>query len=85
MNFAMNAKNFFKKNMISKNCFGVLDITMAIFKKFAEKKILYLIIFFKKKDIYHIYLFIFLLYIILLLFLFTTFSLYKNKIENIKI
>ena len=80
----MNATNFYNKNVISKNFISMLDITMSQVTKLVKKKISILLFFFKK-DIYHIYHFIFLLYIILLLFLFTTFSLKKNKIDNIKI
>ncbi|KJE49293.1 hypothetical protein TZ01_04370 [Acidiplasma sp. MBA-1] len=67
MNFAMNAKNFFKKNMISKNCFGVLDITMAIFKKFAEKKFCILLFFLKKRYISYISFYFFIIYYTLII------------------
>ena len=59
----MITTNFYNKNVISKNRFGVLDITMTQVTELVQKKMSMLLFFFNKK-IYIIYIFLFFYYIL---------------------
>lgn len=81
----MNATTSFNYNCIYENGFSMPYIHMASVQELAQKKIS-ILLFFLKKDIYIIYILLFYYYILYhYYFLLLLFSLYKNKIENIKI
>ena len=79
----MNTTDFYNKNMISKNAFRMLDITMANVKEVALEKIS-ILSFFLKKKIYIIYIILFFYYILYYYYFFLLlFLLYKNKRDYI--
>ncbi len=80
----MNTTNFFNKNLISKNTFSVLDITMTQVTELVQKKMSMLLFFLKKRYISYISFYFFIIYYITIIS-FYYFFFNKNKIENIKI
>ena len=60
----MNATNFCNKNMISKNAYRMLDITMTNVKEVVLKKLSMLSFFLKKRYISYISFYFFIIYYI---------------------
>ena len=63
----MNTTNFYNKNVISKNSFCMLDITMANVKEVALEKISILSFFLKKRYISYISFYFFIIYHIIII------------------
>ena len=63
----MNATNFHNKNVISKNPFRMLDITMTNVKEIVQKKISILLFFLKKRYISYISFYFFIIYYIIII------------------
>ena len=80
----MITTNFYNKNVISKNRFGVLDITMTQVTELVQKKMSMLLFFLIKRYISYISFYFFIIYYITIIS-FYYFFFNKNKIENIKI
>ena len=78
----MNTTNFCYKNMISKNAFRMLDITMTNVKEVALEKISILSFFLKKKYISYITFYFFIIYYITIISFYYFFFYIRIK-ENI--
>ncbi len=77
----MNATNFYNKNVISKNAFSMLDITMTSVKEVVPEKISILSFFLKKRYISYIsFYFIIIYYIIIISFYYFFFYIRINQI-----
>ncbi len=63
----MNTTNFYNKNVISKNRFGVLDITMTQVTELVAEKIAMLSFFLKKRYISYISFYFFIIYYIIII------------------
>ena len=63
----MNTTNFYNKNVISKNRFGVLDITMTQVTELVAEKIAMLSFFLKKRYISYISFYFFIIYYTLII------------------
>ena len=63
----MITTNFYNKNVISKNRFGVLDITMTQVTELVSEKIAMLLFFLKKRYISYISFYFFIIYYIIII------------------